>query len=101
MKMARRKRATVLDKVLSKILAVGFVFIIIIAIFTSYPILAITIGILAVIAMAYQVRKCELCGAMLKRQSYTWEIKGEKKKICPKCNNNLENKRSREAVRNL
>jgi hypothetical protein len=75
--------------------------IIIGATFTAYPIPAIAIGVIIIAIITFQVRKCELCGALIKRQSYKWEIKGEKKRVCPKCNNNLDNKRSREAIRNL
>ena len=98
--MARRK-TTILDKFFSKIIASIVIFIVIGAAFTAYPIPAVTIGVIIIAIMAFQVRKCELCGALIKRQSYKWEIKGQKKRVCPKCNNSLENKRSREAVRNL
>ena len=98
--MARRK-TTALDKFFSKIIASIVIFIVIGAAFTAYPIPAITIGVIIIAIMAFQIRKCELCGALIKRQSYKWEIKGEKKRVCPKCNNNLENKRSREAIKNL
>ncbi len=98
--MARRKATTALDKFFSKIIALVVIFILIGAAFV-YPIPAIAIGVIIIAIMAFQVRKCELCGALIKRQSYKWEIKGEKKRVCPKCNNNLENKRSREAIRNL
>ena len=99
--MARRKATTALDKFFSKIIALVVIFIVIGTAFTAYPIPAITIGVIIIVIMALQVRKCELCGALIKRQSYKWEIKGEKKRVCPKCNNNLENKRSREVIRNL
>ena len=95
------RRTTALDKFFSKIIAVVVLFIIIGAAFTAYPIPAISIGVIIIAIIAFQVRKCELCGALIKHQSYKWEIKGEKKRVCPKCNNNLENKRSREAIRNL
>ena len=98
--MARRK-TTILDKFFSKIIASIVIFIVIGAAFTAYPIPAVTIGVIIIAIMAFQVRKCELCGALIKRQSYKWEIKGQKKRVCPKCNNNLENKRSREAIKNL
>ncbi len=99
--MTRRKATTVLDKFFSKIIAFVVIFIVIVAAFTAYPIASIVIGLIIILIIAFQVRKCDICGALIKRQSYKWEINGEKKRVCPKCNNGLENKRSREAIRNL
>ena len=100
--MARRKkRVTFIDKVISKIIAAFLLICIAVWAFSSYPAVSIVLTVLIIISFAFQVRRCELCGALLKRQSYTLEIGDKRKKICPKCNNNLENKRSREAIRNL
>ena len=44
---------------------------------------------------------CEVCGAELKKTTYTWEISGEKKTVCPTCNRRLQSRKSKEAVDNL
>ncbi len=42
--------------------------------------------------------KCELCGNELRRESYKWKIDGKNKQLCPKCNQTLEKRRSKEAT---
>lgn len=55
----------------------------------------------AVVVLGGRQKKCQLCGVPIKRQEYRWEIDGEKKYICSKCNTRLENKASKEAVDRL
>ena len=44
---------------------------------------------------------CELCGCALKRTRYEWEIKGEKKRVCPNCNRRLQSRKSKAAMDQL
>jgi len=39
--------------------------------------------------------KCDICGLSIKRTSHTWRIGGKKQKLCPKCNNQMERRVSK------
>ena len=45
-----------------------------------------------------KITHCQLCKITLKKNSYDWTINGEKKRVCPNCNRNLERQLSKEAV---
>jgi len=71
--------------------------------FTTYPTFAwvgggvmVVFGIL--MAIGSGPKSCQVCGSELKKTSYTWEIDGEKKVVCPSCNRRIQNKKSKDSV---
>ena len=56
-------------------------------------------GYIAVYSAINPVR-CALCDVPLRKKSYTWDIKGERKRVCPECNKTLQRKRSNAAIKN-
>lgn len=44
-------------------------------------------------------KSCSICKVRFKKGYYPWKIEGKNKKLCPKCNNRMENKLSREAFK--
>lgn len=42
---------------------------------------------------------CYVCEIDLKKKSYTWELDGKNRKVCPNCNRKLENKKSSKAMK--
>ena len=88
--------------------AVGCLIMLIIGsgLFMTFPQIGVIIVVaIVVLGILYAVLSgpgsCDVCGAQLKRAQYIWTIKGEKRIVCPKCNNRLESKRSKEAVDDL
>lgn len=52
----------------------------------------------ALFVLAIWPKRCQVCGKLIKRSSHTWRIGGQKKRVCPSCNQALERKQSRRAV---
>ncbi|MFC1677215.1 hypothetical protein ACFL3G_09160 [Planctomycetota bacterium] len=42
---------------------------------------------------------CDICDLPIKKKHYTYKIDGKKQKLCPKCNNQMERKISKEAFK--
>ena len=42
-------------------------------------------------------KSCNICNVRFKKGYYPWTIYGKNQKLCPKCNNRMENKLSKEA----
>ena len=59
----------------------------------------IVLGIIMVLGSGPS--SCQICGAQLKKTTYTWEIQGEKKTVCSTCNRRLQSKKSKQAVDDL
>lgn len=59
------------------------------------------LGLLALVGYLLRPRRCDLCGNVLKRASYGWTLGGEKKRVCPHCNQSLERRQSKAAMRRL
>jgi hypothetical protein len=55
---------------------------------------------LAALLAAMSLR-CGVCGTLIKKQSYMWEIEGRMTKVCPGCNKRLQNELSKNGVRHL
>lgn len=45
--------------------------------------------------------RCGVCGRLITKQSYMWEIEGRTTKACPGCNKRLQNELSKNGVRHL
>ncbi|OLE55526.1 MAG: hypothetical protein AUG51_02745 [Acidobacteria bacterium 13_1_20CM_3_53_8] len=58
----------------------------------------IAVGTLVLIGYALRPRRCDICGNVLQRTSYTWTIQNEKKRVCPHCNQSLARKKSKAAM---
>ena len=74
--------------------------------FMEYPTYAwIGVGVIVVLGILIAIGSgpstCQVCRAELKKTKYTWEIQGEKKTVCPKCNQRLQSKKSKQAVDEL
>lgn len=71
--------------------------------FQNYPVLAMILGAIFIFGIihGFRCRLCEVCGVVLKRVVYRWEINGESKRVCPNCNRTLERRQSNRALRNL
>ncbi len=64
-----------------------------------YGIGALVLGLILLMAANWQ-KDCQICGNPIKRDSYTWTMDdGQKKRVCPKCNQTLERRQSREAIK--
>jgi hypothetical protein len=57
------------------------------------------LGLLALVVYLLRPRRCDLCRNVLKRASYRWTLEGEKKTVCPHCNQSLERRQSKTAMR--
>jgi len=61
--------------------------------------------ILGIIALIYLYNKlslpksCSICKVRFKKGYYPWTLEGKRQKLCPKCNNRMENKLSKEAFK--
>jgi hypothetical protein len=93
--MARRSSSTGCGALIGLGLIVGAI-----ALFKDHP---VGIGIAVVVVITLFVvaniqKKCDLCGNLIKKSSYTWEIEGESKRVCPNCNRRLESRKSQAAV---
>ncbi len=58
-------------------------------------------AILLLIAVGYLLRpkRCDICGNIIQRASYKWTVQGEKKRLCPHCNQALARKKSSAAIK--
>lgn len=57
------------------------------------------LGLLILLLYLLRPRRCDVCGNVLKRASYSWTIEGVKKRVCPHCNQSLERKQSKAAMK--
>lgn len=57
------------------------------------------LGLLVLLIYLLRPRRCDLCGNVLKRASYRWTLEGVKKTVCPHCNQSLERRQSKAAMR--
>jgi hypothetical protein len=83
------------------------IFIIIVAIIIhlwsinpAYGIVVLIVGLFLFLS-AFRPKTCQICGSQIKRVYYKWEISGWKKRVCPKCNQELSRRKSKHAVDNL
>lgn len=60
--------------------------------------IVVVVGLVLLVAIAMP-RNCDICGNTLRRTSYTWAVDGKKRTVCPHCNQSLERKQSREAMK--
>ncbi|MBC6905263.1 hypothetical protein DWB84_07285 [Saccharophagus sp. K07] len=92
--MARRKKAET-QGIIAIVIIGGAIWA-----FQNYP--AISIIMIVILVVGYFATKspasCQLCNSALKRNSYIWQIEGQKKTVCPNCNRELERKNSKKAV---
>jgi hypothetical protein len=51
------------------------------------------------LARLLRPRRCEICGNVLQRASYKWKFGKDKKRVCPHCNQSLQRKQSKAAMR--
>lgn len=59
------------------------------------------LGLLVLVVYMLKPQRCDLCGNVLKRASYKWTLEGEKKTVCPHCNQSLERRQSKAAMRRI
>ena len=59
----------------------------------------LVIGTVIVVLACAKPSKCDVCGLPIKRTSHMWTIQGEKKRLCPKCNSQMERKVSKAAFK--
>ena len=67
------------------------------------PALATAAGVavlaaLGIVLYALRPRRCDVCGNVLQRKSYEWTLEGEKKRVCPHCNQTLARRQSKAAM---
>ena len=90
--------------------ALGCLFLVVVAagiimsLWQRSPVLAITVALgltatLFLLGYLFRPRRCDICGNRLQRASYTWELEGAKKRVCPHCNRSFERKQSQRAMR--
>jgi len=48
-----------------------------------------------------RVKKCNICGNLIKKKFYYMKIDGKKYLLCPYCNNTIEKKKSRDALKEI
>lgn len=99
--MAKKKNSP-LGCLILLVLPIGMV----ISLWKQNPALAVLgalglLGLLALVGYLLRPRRCDLCGNVLKRASYRWTLEGEKKTVCPHCNQSLERRQSKAAMRRL
>jgi len=56
-------------------------------------------GILILLAVIVNPGRCSVCRVPIKRKYYIWKTNGEKLRLCPKCNSQMERKVSRDAFK--
>ncbi|MCX5638847.1 MAG: hypothetical protein NTX52_14310 [Planctomycetota bacterium] len=66
----------------------------------TYGIAALVVGVVLILA-AFWPKTCQICGNQIRRVSYTWTIEGQKKRVCPKCNQALERRQSKQVFDDL
>lgn len=44
-------------------------------------------------------KRCDVCGVTIRRKYYEWKTSEGKMKLCPKCNNRMESRKSSRAFR--
>ncbi len=98
--MGRKKNNSFLGCLFLLLLAASVV----IGVAQQNPVLGIATGVglilvLGAIIYLLRPRRCGICGNVLQRKSYRWEIDGVKRKVCPHCNQTLARRQSREATR--
>lgn len=92
--------------------ALGCLFLILIAagiimyLWQRSPVLAIVSGLgiaatLVLLGYLLRPRRCDICGNVLQRASYKWELEGAKKRVGPHCNRTLERRQSQRAMRGV
>jgi phage FluMu protein Com len=97
--MAKKKNSP-LGFLVLVLLPVGMV----ISLLKQNPVLAVLaalglLGLLVLVVYVLRPRRCDLCGNVLKRASYRWTLEGEKKTVCPHCNQSLERRQSKAAMK--
>ncbi len=45
----------------------------------------------------FETRRCDLCGVVLRRNAYVWQIDGRERRLCPGCSSRYERKASKAA----
>lgn len=67
------------------------------------PVVAIAalVVVLVLVVVACWPKSCQVCGNQIKRYSYNWQIEGRSKRVCPKCNQALESRQSKQAMERL
>jgi hypothetical protein len=100
--MARKKSNTALGCLLLVLIALALT----VQQIRNNPLMAVPIvgGIVllgVVIALLLRPKRCEICGNVIERKSHVWRIDGQKKLLCPHCNQSLARKQSAAATRNL
>lgn len=48
--------------------------------------------------ITHRTKRCQVCNGSLQRSSYHYTINGQKKRVCPHCNQNLRREISKNAV---
>ena len=99
--MAKKKNSS-LGCLILILLPIGMV----VSLWKQNPALAVlaALGVLGLLVLAVYMlkpRRCDLCGNVLKRASYRWTLEGEKKTVCPHCNQSLERRQSKAAMRRI
>jgi phage FluMu protein Com len=99
--MAKKKNSP-LGCLLLVLLPVGMV----ISLWKQNPALAVVaapglLGLLVLVVYMLKPQRCALCGNVLKRASYKWTLEGEKKTVCPHCNQSLERRQRKAAMRRI
>ncbi|RPJ49791.1 MAG: hypothetical protein EHJ95_08250 [Methanobacteriota archaeon] len=59
----------------------------------------VILGILFLLAAVSGPGTCSVCHAPIKKKYYVWKTNGEKLRLCPKCNRQMERNVSRDAFK--
>jgi hypothetical protein len=57
--------------------------------------------VIALVVVARIPKKCDLCGNLIRKSSFTWGINGKSKRVCPNCNRRIESRKSKASIDEL
>jgi hypothetical protein len=66
-----------------------------------YPYAVLAVLVLCFIGVLLKPTRCQICNNLLGRNKYEWELEGKRKRVCAHCNQNLQRKNSRDAMKNV
>ncbi|GEM_PF-2421592 len=68
---------------------------------TTWILIVVGLVVLMILGAKFaEPSNCQICGNVLKRNKYVWNLGRKKKVVCSHCNRRLESEQSRDAFRN-
>lgn len=65
----------------------------------NHPFITIFGVFVALAVVGAKAQRCYICGNLLKRSVYVWNLDGSRRRVCPHCNRTLETRNSRDAMK--